>query len=575
MPLLYINTGTAANQGDGDNLRTAFTKVNQMFNEIYTVTGLETQTVPDAAAKVWLNPVDHYGIAYYYNTSTHEMHSTLLGATTSTLGGVKIGSGINISPTGVISVPPTYILPVATTATLGGVIVGNGLSINPITYNISNAGVTKFNNRTGNVTLLQSDVITALGYTPPDSATLGQPNGIATLDSSGKIPLSELSGNVAGSLNYIGTWDASANSPTLVSGTGTKGGYYKVSVAGTTSLDGIAIWNVGDLAIFNGTTWDKIDGIIAEVTSVAGRTGDVVLNYNDIQGGIPRSAFTATSTATATALGTVKIGAGIYAAADGTISVNQVLVTPATTSTLGVIKVGSGLIVGTDGTLSSAYSGTGGAVFTANQIGTTGTNDLILAPASGLVKVKYTVVTEGGNNQSVFLTNQFLNAGLATDSINFSLRIVGDLNNGTTLFDAGVYSSPTVLTGWTSKFLVTKTGNTTIQGNLTVRGSNGITFSDGSVQTTAVAQTTATTTRLGSVIVGNGLSINGVGVLSLAQGITGGTIQSLGPQTISSSTNPGSPGEVAWDGSYFYLCVDVNSWVRIALASPNDVPGAW
>lgn len=31
MPILYINTGSAANAGDGDNLRTAFTKVNNNF----------------------------------------------------------------------------------------------------------------------------------------------------------------------------------------------------------------------------------------------------------------------------------------------------------------------------------------------------------------------------------------------------------------------------------------------------------------------------------------------------------------------------------------------------------------
>src|ERR1700716_2012808 len=70
----------------------------------------------------------------------------------------------------------------------------------------------------------------------------------------------------------------------LVSGTGTKGFYYKVSVAGSTAVNGISQWNIGNTIIFDGTTWDKIDGIANEVVSVAGRTGAVVLAVADVTG---------------------------------------------------------------------------------------------------------------------------------------------------------------------------------------------------------------------------------------------------------------------------------------------------
>lgn len=66
--------------------------------------------------------------------------------------------------------------------------------------------------------------------------------------------------NAIGALNYKGTWNASANTPTLTSGAGAKGDYYQVSVAGTTSLDGLANWGVGDVATFNGATWQRIEG---------------------------------------------------------------------------------------------------------------------------------------------------------------------------------------------------------------------------------------------------------------------------------------------------------------------------
>jgi hypothetical protein len=87
--------------------------------------------------------------------------------------------------------------------------------------------------------------------------------------------------NAIGALVYKGTWNASANTPTLTSGVGNKGDYYYVSVAGSTNLDGITDWQVGDLALFNGTVWQKIDNTDA-VQSVNGQTGVVVLGPNDV-----------------------------------------------------------------------------------------------------------------------------------------------------------------------------------------------------------------------------------------------------------------------------------------------------
>lgn len=65
--------------------------------------------------------------------------------------------------------------------------------------------------------------------------------------------------NAIGAL-YKGTWNASTNTPTLTSGSGTKGYYYVVSVAGSTALDGISNWGVGDWVAFNGTSWQRVEG---------------------------------------------------------------------------------------------------------------------------------------------------------------------------------------------------------------------------------------------------------------------------------------------------------------------------
>jgi hypothetical protein len=86
---------------------------------------------------------------------------------------------------------------------------------------------------------------------------------------------------LVGGATYQGVWNASTNTPTLASGTGTKGYYYVVSVAGSTNLDGITDWKIGDWAIFNGTTWDKVDNTDA-VSSVNGFTGAVNLGLDNI-----------------------------------------------------------------------------------------------------------------------------------------------------------------------------------------------------------------------------------------------------------------------------------------------------
>ena len=109
--------------------------------------------------------------------------------------------------------------------------------------------------------------------------TAGAANGVATLDAGGKVPTSQIP--QMGDLNYQGTWNASTNTPTLASGVGTKGYYYVVSVAGSTNLDGITSWAIGDWAVYNGTAWQKIDNTDA-VTSVNGYTGTVVLTASDV-----------------------------------------------------------------------------------------------------------------------------------------------------------------------------------------------------------------------------------------------------------------------------------------------------
>lgn len=136
----------------------------------------------------------------------------------------------------------------------------------------------------GNVTVTKADVglTNVIDGAQVLASQLGAANGAASLDAGGKVPVDQMPAAVTGGMNYQGTWNAATNSPAIVSSTGTKGYYYKVSAAGNTTIDTMNNWTVGDLIAFNGTVWDKIEGGGTDVTSVAGRIGAVVLTTVDV-----------------------------------------------------------------------------------------------------------------------------------------------------------------------------------------------------------------------------------------------------------------------------------------------------
>lgn len=93
-------------------------------------------------------------------------------------------------------------------------------------------------------------------------------NNIGTFNNSGQMKDSGVSiSSVVGGMKYQGTWNASTNSPSLASGTGTQGYYYIVSADGSTDLDGITDWKQGDWAVYSGSEWQKIDNTDGAITA--------------------------------------------------------------------------------------------------------------------------------------------------------------------------------------------------------------------------------------------------------------------------------------------------------------------
>lgn len=140
------------------------------------------------------------------------------------------------------------------------------------------------------VTKANSAVQTVNGQSPTAGAVVITPAqigsfGVAPLDSGSKIPTAYLPAAVLGNVDYIGSWDASTNTPTLPDPTTVKGNYYVTATAGTqtgATFDGGSLtFAVGDWAISNGVVWQKVTSE-STITSVNGKTGVVVLSASDV-----------------------------------------------------------------------------------------------------------------------------------------------------------------------------------------------------------------------------------------------------------------------------------------------------
>ena len=63
---------------------------------------------------------------------------------------------------------------------------------------------------------------------------------------------------------------------------------------------------------------------------------------------------------------------------------------------------------------------------------------------------------------------------------------------------------------------------------------------------------------------------NVVNITSLGVSVTGNSSVSgfrQAPLTTMTSTSPGTPGQIAWDANYIYVCTAVNTWKRVALVA--------
>ena len=347
---IYGSTGVPLALAGAAGVLVGSASANPIFSTTPALTGTNFSAIPNTALTNSSVTIGSTNIALGATATTITgitslTATTLVGALTGNASSATVASTQTIAATSTnASFYPTVVS--AATGSLAEYTVAS-FTINPSTGAITG---TSFNLITGLGSATPAmDGVGAVGVStlasrsdhvhPSDTSRiatsqLGIANGVATLDGSGKLTTAQIPAALVGSVVYQGVWNASTNSPALSSGTGTKGQYYKVSVAGTTAIDGISSWNIGDTIIFDGTTWDKIDGQAIEVVSVFGRNGAVVATTGDytvsqITGAAPLAspALTGVPTAPTATPGTntTQLATTAFVLGQGFLSVNQTI----------------------------------------------------------------------------------------------------------------------------------------------------------------------------------------------------------------------------------------------------------
>ena len=158
------------------------------------------------------------------------------------------------------------------TITINNEITNNNQLTNGSGY-VTSSGVTSV--ATGNANTLTKSGTTSVTLTPNTGAVTNGGGNLATGDQIYDFVTGQIA-NIPSGLAFEGNWNAATDTPDLSGASPSNGQFYIVSVAGSTNLDGITDWKVGDWAIYvdNGAgtdAWQKIDN--TSILSGSGSSG--------------------------------------------------------------------------------------------------------------------------------------------------------------------------------------------------------------------------------------------------------------------------------------------------------------
>jgi hypothetical protein len=389
----------------------------------------------------------------------------------------------------------------------------------------------------GSVTLNNTGVLSVNGQA-------GAVTNIATL-TGGYLTTSQIPPSLLGGVNYQGTWDATANSPSLADGTGTQGYEYVVTTAGTHNFGhGNITFNIGDFVIYSGTVWQRIPSG-ANVTSFNTRTGAITLQTSDVTGVLT------TGSVTNTMLANSKVTIG---STDITLG-NTVTTIAGLTSVTSTAFVGNvtGNVSGNAGTVTNgvytsgsyadptwltslSYSKLSGAptVYSSVYLGST---SVPFNRASGALSLSGVSIDGNAGTATILANSRNINGTAFNGSADITITAVnpytltigtgltGTSYNGSGAVTIAVDNTAVMLLSGTQTIAGTKTFSSTITGSITGNAgtvTNGVYTTDtGSVTNTMLAGSIANNKLTNSsVTVTAGTGMSGGGTVSLGGTIT-------------------------------------------------------
>jgi hypothetical protein len=410
-----------------------------------------------------------------------------------------------------------------------------------------------------------SNVITSIPVSELDDlpSVRGLPNGVASLDSSGKIPASQLPNSV---MEYKGVWNASTNTPALANGTGSAGDVYRVAVSGASNFQGsfgpymgvynnggdyspgqivlydgsyyirigepnpgyppgsgywgaaitgtVIVFDAGDYAIYNGTVWEKSDTTLTAAVVDAPSGQDPLL---------------------------VRVGGN----------------TAFTFNQYGEFVSLAGYGIFYDGNVSSTALSSTGPLFITSGKSTAQNHDITLRP-SGTGKISLSSATVEANGIPVVtttsthsLTNKTLLSPVINDTNgNAAVRFpsVASAVNWPYFSNAAANNAPSIgVDGSDTNINIafTSKGTGILQlfrpgGHSTIQAAGS--FNSGNINLDLRSQGTGVVQANGNPVVTR------VSVPSTA-------------------TSTGAAGQIAYDSAYVYVCIAANTWRRAALST--------
>ena len=439
--------------------------------------GIVTAGTTGSASLIPVVTVDTYGRVTAVTTAANPQGTVTSVSGTGTVNGITLTG--TVTSTGSITLGGTLgsiANSQLTNSTISGISLGSNLAALTIGTGLSG---TSYNGGTAATVAIANSGVT--------TGTYGSASVIPVITVNAQGQITNVSTQATNAPAYQGTWNASTNTPTLTSGVGTQSYYYVVSVAGTTNLDGINAWNVGDWAIFSGTTWTKVPGSASESFTNLTTTNLAVTGLTGYTYANGASNLTASTTIPTTAL-------------SGTVTNAQLA-----NSTISGISLGSSLAVLTIGTGLSGTSYSGGTAAT--------------------IAISNTAVTAGA----------YTNANITVNAQGQITLAANGSPGGVTTFSAGT-------TGFTPS--TASTGAIVLAGTLNVaNGGTGVTTSTGSGSVVLSTSPTLVTPLLGTPTSGNfstgtftwptfnqnttGTAANVTGIVALANGGTGTATPSL------------------------------------------------